>query len=420
MSLELEIVSLLHEKIGFNPESVGSDKILAAVRASLCDREIANPREFLEGLRGGNADFTSIVNAVIVPETWFFRDKEPFELLRKKIAPDWFGKPAHEILRCLSLPCSTGEEPYSIAMSLLDAGLTASQFSIDAVDISTQSLQRAKEGVFGAYSFRGLEGTFRERYFDKVDGNFRLHSHVRDSVRFVHGNVLDPAFMNDGRHYDVVFCRNLLIYFDAQGWKQAISTLERLLRETGVLFMGHAEMLEMTAPQFESLRVPCAFAYRKKLRKKSERLARTTALVIPPKPKPSNTERTPEPAPRNRITPVPVRPTKLDKVPDEPVKTVLQHASDLADMRKFAEAEIECERHLATNPGSAGAYLLMGLIKQAEGKAREAEGHYGRALYLDSKNHEAMVHLALLLEGRGDKNGGASLRLRAERARSNP
>lgn len=414
MSLEEQIVALLHERIGFNPESIGPDKILSTVRANLSTRKIPDPEQFLEGLKRGNEDFQSIVDAVIVPETWFFRDGEPFELL-KRHAVEWHIRHLNEKMRCISLPCSTGEEPYSIAMSLLECGMQPANFQIDGVDISPKSLRRAREAVYGQYSFRSKDVTFRDQYFEHVNGAYRLRPVVRNTVQFSQGNLLDPHFMNDGRQYDVIFCRNLLIYFDPPAWKIAIKTLSRLLKDNGILFMGHAEMLEMSATQFESMRVPCAFAYRKRFAAKSSAFApavqvrRKRESVQPKAARAKTREKR-----REAVDAAPVAP----KPPaTKPSGDSLKTAGELADAGKFAEAARICDEHLAANPTSAQAYFLLGLIHEAQGKQAKAEEKYKRALYLDNKHREAMVHMALLLEGRGDAAGAAALRQRAQRVR---
>lgn len=409
MSLEEKIVGVLHQKIGFNPASVGSESIIAAVRASLGQRKIANPEAYLEGLRNGNKDFEEIINAVTIPETWFFRDDAPFDVLKSYVSSEWKPKNAGRIFRCLSLPSSTGEEPYSIAMSLFDCGLSPAGFSIDGVDINTKSLLRAKTAVYGPYSFRAKDISFRERFFDPVEGGWRLRDMVRDSVAFSQGNMLDPAFMNDGRQYDVIFCRNLLIYFDAAGWTAAVKTLDRLLSPVGLLFMGHAEALDLAAPEFESLRIPCSFAYRKKRPAPPTRPA-SSAMTSGVRPAESTRPKSNGPGmwlwqskPEAPASPTP-----------KPGINLLEKAGELADQGKLVEAALACERYLLDKPASVQAYFLLGLIRMGEGKSTDAENFFSRALYLDSKHYQALVHLALLREGRGDRDGAMSLRRRAD------
>jgi chemotaxis protein methyltransferase WspC len=411
MSLEEKVMGLLHEKIGFNPESIGSSKVLASIRDSLRKKRIGDPEAFLSGLRSGNDEFHEIVNAVVIPETWFFRDGGPFEFLKRHVAAQRMPAPGG-VLRCLSVPCSTGEEPYSIAMTLLDAGLTAQQFSIDAVDVSSTSLERAANGLYNQYSFRAENLDFRERYFERQGNGYKLKPSVRSTVRFSRANLLDPAFIYGREQYDVVFCRNLLIYFDETAWNQATLALQQLLKDSGLLFMGHAELLDLRSKIFESIRVPLTFAFRKRIEK-------TPAPAALRAPSQKSTK-----VPVKRADPEKPRRAKMRTPPKaessasdtKPLDKLLDEATQLADQGQFARAGEICKRCLAENPASARSYFLLGLIAEVQDKNAEAEEQYRRTLYLDSQHQEAMVHLALLLEARGDP-AAATLRQRASSVR---
>lgn len=419
MTLEEEIVRLLQQRIGFNPDSIGQDKVLAAVRGYLKGQTIPDPAKYLAGLRAGGPAFQEIIDSVVVPETWFFRDGEPFELL-KRFVTDWWPRSQGQTLRCLSLPCATGEEPYSIAMTLLDFGLAPERFSIDAVDICPKLLQRAKQGVFGPYSFRSADLSFRERHFEPREGLYHLRKHVRERVCFEHGNLLEALFMNDGRQYDIVFCRNLLIYFDPPSWKIALKTLNRLLRDSGLLFMGHAEMLDLASPDFEPVRFPSAFAYRKRLSGKEPPHPRSLGPrrgTARPKQAGSVRKHSAGPA-RTQARSFSRRNEAAAGAPSAKDGQGIEIARELADDGRLAEAEAACIEHLVDHPSSAAAYFLLGLIKEASSQTSEAEAYYQRALYLDSRHHEAMIHLALMLEGRGDMAGAETLRRRAARVRT--
>ena len=116
----------------------------------------------------------ALVEEVVVPESWFFRDDRPFEVLADFARAGWLVDPARPPLSALSLPCAGGEEPYSIAMTLLEAGLPAGRFRVDAVDVSARSLARAIAGVYGPNSFRGAGRRLRPAYFREQNGAFTL------------------------------------------------------------------------------------------------------------------------------------------------------------------------------------------------------------------------------------------------------
>ena len=144
-------------------------------------------------------------------------------------------------LRILSLPCSTGEEPYSIAMALLDAGLKPHQFKVDGMDVSPLSVEKARRALYGKNSFRGQDIAFRDRHFSAEGEGYRLSDRVLEQVRLQVGNLLDPALLASEPPYDFVFCRNLLIYFDQPTQRQVFEVLKRLTHVDGVLFIGPAE-----------------------------------------------------------------------------------------------------------------------------------------------------------------------------------
>ena len=120
-----------------------------------------------------------LIETVIVPETWFFRDREAYVALVKVVLEEWLPAHGDGPLRLLSAPCSTGEEPYSMAMALFDAGLPANRFHIDALDISARSLARARRAFYGRNSFRGTNLSFRGRYFQAAAGGHHLAEAIR-------------------------------------------------------------------------------------------------------------------------------------------------------------------------------------------------------------------------------------------------
>ncbi len=149
---------------------------------------------------------------MIVPETWFFRYPESFATLAKLATKRLAELNNMRALRILSLPCSTGEEPYSIAMALLDAGLKPHQFKVDGMDVSPLSVDKARRALYGKNSFRGQDIAFRDRHFIPENDGYRLSARVLEQVRLQVGNLLDPTLLANEPPYDFVFCRNLLIY----------------------------------------------------------------------------------------------------------------------------------------------------------------------------------------------------------------
>src|SRR5207249_345639 len=203
--------------------------------------ELQETHAYWERVRASEAELQELIEAVVVPETWFFRDREAFAALALTVYEDWLGAHPEDDLRLLSLPSSTGEEPYSMAMALLDAGFPANRFRVDAVDISARALARAGHAVYGKNSFRGNELGFRDRHFEATTHGYRLSDAVRRQVQFQQGNLLAAGFLPGVESYDVIFCRNVLIYFDRAAQDRALTVLVRLLTPKGVLFVAPSE-----------------------------------------------------------------------------------------------------------------------------------------------------------------------------------
>ncbi|WP_310633629.1 protein-glutamate O-methyltransferase CheR, partial [Paraburkholderia sp.] len=206
------------------------------------------------------AERQALIDALVVPETWFFREREAFMALAR-IGAEHLAKRPGEVLRVLSVPCSTGEEPYSAAMALLDAGLSPAQFGIDALDISAASIEAAAHAVYGRNAFRGDALSFRERYFHAGPDGWRLADSVRRAVHFERANLFEWLAAHPVR-YDFIFCRNVLIYFDRAAQDRAIGLLRGRLADGGMIFVGPAETGLMMRHEFQSAYIPLAFGFR--------------------------------------------------------------------------------------------------------------------------------------------------------------
>ncbi|NJL10117.1 MAG: hypothetical protein HC908_07960 [Calothrix sp. SM1_7_51] len=190
----------------------------------------------------------------------FFRDRKPFDYLINYVRSHWLSKPNRIPYRLLSVPCSTGEEPYSIAMTLMEAGLSSNQFRIDAMDISKQVIVKAQQGIYGKNSFRGEDFVDRNRYFRQTSEGYEVCSFVRSTVNFQQSNILNLSSIIKAK-YDIIFCRNLLIYLEPSACTQVFNILYSLLVTDGLLFVGSAETGKTPSNLFTSISQPSVFAY---------------------------------------------------------------------------------------------------------------------------------------------------------------
>lgn len=428
MSEFTQFETLLKETMGLNAKSVGAAMIERAVRERCTANGVLDIAAYWRQVKNSAAELQELVERVIVPETWFFRDGEAFKALVRLTQSHTL--PLDRRLRILSLPCSTGEEPYSIAMALLDAGVLPARFDIDALDICTRSIATAQRAAYGTNSFRGKDLEFRNRHFVPVGERHALAETVRSKVRFRYGNLFDPALLADEKGYDFIFCRNVLIYFGDAEQTRAVRVLGRLLNETGVLFVGPSESGVLIRERMVSANMPLAFAFRKpapalapqansalspRRAAGSERDAVATpssARMLRPRAAPARLVRYQAPLAHRRSDGVPAPAVTSRTVSDNDLIAV---AARLADQGRLQEAAELCKRHVLEHRPSAAAFYLLGLVSDAAGHHLEAREHYRKTLYLDPDHTEALMHFAALLEMQGDTAGARRMNDRARR-----
>ncbi|CRI58724.1 CheR family methyltransferase [Pseudomonas sp. CCOS 191] len=407
---EQRFFRFLQERIGLDVESVGTAMVERALRQRCTLVQAADLDDYWLRLQQSSDEQQALIEAVIVPETWFFRYPESFTALaglaHKRAAELAGARP----LRILSLPCSTGEEPYSIAMALLDGGLSPGAFRVDGIDISPSSVAKGEQALYGRNSFRGSELAFRERHFSPSGDTHRLDERVRQQVSLQAGNVLDPALKAREGLYDFVFCRNLLIYFDVPTQQRVFEVLKRLIHAQGVLFIGPAEGSLLARLGMRPLGIAQSFAY---VRQDD---------APPPVAKPLPVARQPVAAPLPpRVVALPPRVTRSSAVPAAPVPAqdeaqLLALIARQANAGENQQARADCERYLRQFAPKAQVYYWLGLLSDTEGDAAQAITHYRKALYLEPQHPEALMHLAMLLAAQGDEAGARRLQERAARA----
>ena len=412
------ILTLLRQTIGLDAAAVGASLIERAVRERMKARGFTREEDYVKLVKQSPVEWHLLVEAVVIIETWFFRDEQPFGALARMAVNDW--APAHPAgrLQLLSAPCSTGEEPYSMAMALLDAGLAPERFLIDAYDISSRALITAEQARYGRNSFRGKDLSFRDRHFQAAKEGFILDRNLRKQVRLCQGNLLDAECLNESGVYDIIFCRNLLIYLDAAMQRKILQKMRRLLKPSGALFVGAAELPLALNHGFISAQLPMSFACHpgRTMAKQSD--ARS---AVGPALKRSRLRRLAGPAPRPAVAArkLPEKFSFPEGAPKpDAISANLEEAQMLADAGRLAEAAKICEAHLREHGVSAEAYYLLGLIRAAAGAHSQATDFYRRALYLKPDHYETLMQWASLSQRTGDSTRAKILQERAERAKT--
>jgi chemotaxis protein methyltransferase WspC len=402
--------SLLRAATGLN---LSRQVVERAIRQRMAQTGIGTPDAYLQQMKPD--ELTALVELVVVPESWFFRDPQAFhamaDLVRTRLAAN-----GERQVRILSIPCAGGEEPYTMAMTLADAGIAPQHFLIDAVDISAACVARAVQGVYGRNAFRAADLSFRDAHFASIGGGeYRINDDIRKQVRFRQGNLLEGDFSPAGASYDVIFCRNLLIYFDKAATRAAIARLKSLLAEDGQLFAGYAEVPSFCQHGFAPLSYSQAFGLQKKAAAPARKPLHLPHAPSRVPPRAARTIASPPSLPPSRLPPPRPAAAPAIAVAQPAGADLLSMARRLADLGDLAAAASRCRDHLALHPESAEAYFMLGLLSELNQQPRMAEDYWKRCIYLQPDHYEALCHLALLAESNQDAGAAATLKARAAR-----
>ena len=218
-------------------------------------------------LRSDDRELERAINAFTVNETYFYREEHQLRSLSASLLPAVIaGKQPGDKIRIWANPCSTGEEAYSIAIWLLENWGLVDAYNVEIVgsDIDTQALEEARIALYGARAVSRLPKALVERYFEsRLGGAGQLIQDLRDSVSFSPVNLIDRASMASHGAFDIVFCRNVLIYFDEASRRTAAEALFDSLRPGGFLLLGHTESMARIDDRFDVIRLADAVVYQR-------------------------------------------------------------------------------------------------------------------------------------------------------------
>ncbi len=404
------IEALLTERTGLDLNSLGSQTVLRAINKRRLACQIDNLTEYTSKFKNSLSEQQALIEEIVVRETWFFRDKAPFDYLPQYLSAHNSSSNTHTPLRVLSVPCSTGAETYSIAIALVEAGFSPNSFRIDAADISQIAIAKAKQARYGKNAFRTQPlPSANSPYFESIgEGRWQVKDFIRKTVQFKQHNLLQ-GWLWYPQQYQVIFCRNLLIYLHSEARARVLGILEQALAPEGLLFVGSAETA--IANHLQPVKVPFTFAFRKSqtvsqnslktlIRAKTETVKQKLPLS---EPSISN--------PQLKLVSAPGDSPTVNQTPS----SLLAQARQLANLGQLESAAKLCENYLQSDRTSASAYVLMGEIYQSWDCYEQASICFERALYLNPNQLEAIVHLALIKEHQGDVRSAAILRQRWRR-----
>lgn len=212
-------------------------------------------------------ELQALTNAMTVNETYFFREEYQFKCLVNSMLPEIVQrKRPGQTIRIWSIPSSTGEEPYSIALYLTEYWPDIAHWDVELIssDIDTNVLQKAREGRYSARSVQHLPAKLLQKHFRRLpDGDYQISDDFRQAVEFTRVNLNDPADTRPYRGFDVIFCRNLLIYFDDLSRRRAAEVFFDALNPGGFICLGHSESMSRITSVFKVRKFPDAIVYQK-------------------------------------------------------------------------------------------------------------------------------------------------------------
>lgn len=399
--------SLIKSRCGIQLDDDNSmQKLHNAIHERMQYQQQSSAEQYLLLLMHDHHEFQQLINLLTINETYFFREPEQIELLVKQLIPVLLqNKPSHRPLRILSAGCSSGEEPYTLAIALNEhyGEHSKALFQVIAVDIDSQVLAKARQGIYNEFSFRGVDPSIRQRYFNAHGFQYHLQPNIREQVIFKELNLLDATQAQQLAPCDLILFRNVSIYFDKPTRTQIQQNFAQLLSAHGILLVGLAETLANDLNVFKLNQYHDLFYF---THISTPNTAPTQSPTII-----SNTSNTP-----NKLQPLPTEQPHLQKI-----RTLLEDkrfdsAQPLVDTllmqqehqyeahlfqayllmnRKQWSASIEhCQHVLTHQPWQLDATLLMGMIHKWQHHWSDAIHWFKQAVYAHSYSWLCHYYLA--------------------------
>lgn len=324
---------------------------------------------YLDRLRGPGreAELTRLLELLTIQETCFFRNPEHFRALAEAVLPHLPGRPTGRLIRIWSAGCATGEEAYSIALTLLETGLSSAE--VLGTDVSEAALEGARTGRYSRRALRLVAGPLLDRYFRREGEHFLVGEEVRRLVRFEHLNLIQEPFPTARfSGWDVIFCRNVIIYLAPESVRRLIRIFTECLAPGRVLFLGPSETLWQLSTDFELAEWAGGFYYRRRA---------PAPFPVPASPPPAgDTGHLPR-APQSR------RARRRVAPPEPPIQTGLERALEAIRSGDVVGAEAVLEASVGEEDPEAVPLVLLGYLRLSGGKLEAATDLTRRALGLD-------------------------------------
>ncbi|WP_337907143.1 CheR family methyltransferase [Iningainema tapete] len=242
------------------------EKIFARMKALKLDL----PEKYYQFLSTNNhEEWLKLIKLLTNTDSYFFRDKEQFSLLRYYIFPELIKRHySTKTIRICSAGCSSGEEPYSIAIILKEIIPNFEEWNvlILGLDINQAVLNKAKTGIYTSWSFRNIDPYIQQRYFKLFNEHYHIHESIKQMVKFININLVQDVIQtqNEMRDMDLIVCRNVFIYFEVEAIAKVLDKFYHMLKPSGYLLTGHTELYHQNLSQFETQLFPESVVYQRR------------------------------------------------------------------------------------------------------------------------------------------------------------
>ncbi len=442
-SLTEKLKQIILNRVGIKEISRDENQLKAIILSRLKKLRITNTDEYVHYLlsssRESEKEWDELLNQLLIGETYFFRDSGQIALLRNVILPELIdcGK-LSKTIKIWSAGCSTGEEPYSIAM-LIDELLpdhAGWNINIIGTDICTSALDRARKAIYSPWSFRAVNPYYKNRYFYDTFQGYQLNSNIRSMVDFRYYNLIQPdskSYYSLGLEFDLIICRNVFIYFDEKMIRHCVGNFYNSIAWEGYLLCGHAEISQSKAADFKTIFSPESAIY-KKTTKSITSFSPAVTTPIPELPKlfPAAEEKMffiPEAPVKGNILSSKEIPVSPKPDPEKVIKSLIEKgdyrtaiqeieeylsinkndfklkvlaANIYANIGQHLKAEQLCTELQLSHPFEVEPFYILAQIANDRGDTNQAMTLYKKILYLNPNYFAASIELAAIYINRGE------------------
>jgi len=255
--------NLIYNESGIHFTTTNRSILESRLKERLREKGVDNVKVYFEKISKDQGELKSFLDSITTNLTRFFRNQAHFDALEHYVVPELKKikkASVNDTIRIWSAGCSTGEEPYTIAMLMSEILPHPWKYEIIASDLSLKCLMTAKEGFYSESRIVGIPDAYLKKYFDKVEGGYKVHADIMSKIRFDYHNLKNDSGLNN---LDIIFCRNVIIYFDEAAQKAVINRFWNSMASKSFLFIGHSESLFGMDTSFEFIKTEWATLYRK-------------------------------------------------------------------------------------------------------------------------------------------------------------